>query len=205
MKKFITVLTLFLTTLFSNGQTQFDYLGGMPVNANITGCFYIDLNTGNTGLGLNDVKLVHGNGEIYFDALYADSILTPSVLVIDSIPFWEDCFDFNYYQYQRVWIVKGSDNIGLGNHVLPFEYSGLRHYLVVNLITPDSLVIRGWAFNLDKDDFTCFDLNTLSVKDYSLNSQEYKEYNELGQVINEYYSGFVIRVYSNGETIKTYK
>lgn len=205
MKRLTMVLTLILTAFISNCQTQFDYIGGIPIDANSTGCFYIDLNTGNTGLGDNDVKIVHGGGEIYFDALYSDSVLIPSVLVIDSVPFWEDCFDFNYFQYERAWIVKGLDNIGLGNHVLPFEHSGLRHYLVVNLVSPDSLIIRGWVFNMYKDDFMCFDLNTLSVKEYSLNSQEYKDYDNLGRLVNEYYSGLIIRMYSDGSSIKTIK
>lgn len=44
MKTMITVLVLFLTTLAVNAQTQFDYLGGMPVNSNVEGCFFMDLN-----------------------------------------------------------------------------------------------------------------------------------------------------------------
>lgn len=203
MKNFITVLTLFLTALFSNAQTQFDYLGAMPVNANITGCFFMDLNTFNTNTGENDVKLAHGNGSIYFASIYSDSAFMPS----NNDGFWLDCSGEMSFNSERAYIIKDGITLTKGSHVLPFTHSNKIHYLVIEVISNELILIRGWVFNIDPDEFECYELTDLELglQEHSIYSQKYTDYNEIGQPINEYYSGFVIRVYSNGQIIKTYK
>jgi hypothetical protein len=166
MKTMIMVLALFLTALTVNAQTQFDYLGGMPINSNITGCFYIDLNTGNTNVGINDVKFVHGNGEIYFEGIYADSAkmtgTTPTIRLGKSM--WNDCNPpTNVFDKSRVYVMTTLSRLSEGSHVLPFKYNDLCNYIVLR-VEGSMIYIRGWKFNIDPQLYECYRLSERMVR-----------------------------------------
>lgn len=157
MKKLLLILTVLLS-IYCSSQTQFDYLGGLPVDANSTGCFYIDLNTGNTGLGINDVKFVHGSGEIYFDAVAGDSLRLPPIpnRNINGKKLWQECSDSNYFTVNKVYVISSTNSISYGNHVLPFKYNNLYNYIVVNVDHGGIMKIRGWVFNIPEELFECY-------------------------------------------------
>lgn len=159
MKKII-LLTSFLCSFLSNAQLQFDYLGGMPVNSNVNGCFYIDLNTDNTNTGENDVKFVHGNGEIYFEGIYADSARMPatSPRAINGKFMWQDCSETNsVYNKSRVYVISDVQSLSQGSHVLYFTYRSMYNYIVLR-VDGSMIHIRGWRFNLQPEIFECFEL-----------------------------------------------
>ena len=160
MRNLLLVSTLFLSIL-SFGQTQFDFIGGLPVSANTTGCFYIDLNTFGENTGVNDVKFVHGNGEIYFDAVAGDSLRLPAKFqyVFNGMKFeWADCdVSANLFNKNRVYLMHGQNSIPLGTHVLPFKYNNLYNYIVLN-VEDGAIKIMGWVFNIPHEEFDCYNI-----------------------------------------------
>lgn len=161
MKKII-LISMLLCSFLSTAQLQFDYLGGMPVNANVDGCFYIDLNTDNTNTGENDVKFVHGNGEIYFEGIYADSARMPatSPRAVNGKFMWADCHETeNVYNRSRVYIISDVYHLPIGSHVLYFRYRGMYNFIVVRVDDSENISIRGWRFNMQPDIFECFELH----------------------------------------------
>ncbi len=158
MKKIIFLLSI-TSTLFSKAQTQFDYMGGIEVWANMTGCFYIDLNTGNTNTGENDIKFVHGNGEIYFDAVAGDSLRLPTLVppALVGRKLWADCNVYqNNFNLNRVYILSANRNLSIGSHVLPFKYNDLYNYIVINVEDNMHISIRGWVFNIPQELYECY-------------------------------------------------
>lgn len=144
----------------AKAQTQFDYLGGLGISSNVTGCFYIDLNTNNTNLGINDVVLVHGSGEIYFDDVIGDSMRAPfkSMKYTSSKRIWADCDEAtNNFTEGRIYIIRDLQSVTPGSHVLPFKYNDLYNYLVLR-VTTDSVYVRGWVFNITHENWECYNL-----------------------------------------------
>ena len=164
LKLLSVVVLLSISFLQTTAQTQFDYLGGLGMSANGTGCFFIDLNTGNTNLGINDVKFVHTGGEIYFDAVAGDSLRLPYRTTRLGYKLWQDCGTTNAFTENRVYVIKGIQNIGVGSHVLPFKYNNLYNYIVLR-VTPDSVYIRGWVFNIPENLYECYQLTSLQGDD----------------------------------------
>jgi|GEM_PF-5358576 len=159
MKK-VLLFALLLSTL-SFSQTQFDYLGGLGMSANGTGCFFIDLNTGNTGLGINDVKFIHEGGEIYFCAVAGDSMRLPAKAGKAWYPnkLWLECDILNnqFTENKAHIITTGVQRLSNGSHVLPFKYNDLYNYIVLR-VSGDSVYIRGWQFNIPEEVYECFSL-----------------------------------------------
>lgn len=153
----------FLLAFSANSQTQFDYLGGLELNPNSTGCFYIDLNTGNTNTGENDVKFVHGNGEIYFDAVYGDSLIMPAPQrSLNGKRIWNECNkSTNVYLYSKAYILTDFNRLSEGSHVLPFKWGNLYNYIVLK-VENGRFFIRGWVFNIPEPLFECYQLTTFT-------------------------------------------
>lgn len=142
----------------AKAQTQFDYLGGLGISANVTGCFYIDLNTYGTNTGVNDVVITYGNGEIYFDDVVGDSMKAPGITTFLRKNFWQDCnISTNAFNLGHVYIKTSSQSLSIGSHVLPFKYNNLYNYLVLR-VTTDSVYVRGWVFNIAPENWECYNL-----------------------------------------------
>lgn len=194
----------------ARAQTQFDYFGGIGISANSTGCLYIDVDTYISPLGINDVVLVHGNGEIYFDDVIGDSMRAParSMKYTNNKKLWADCnVSTNNFSEERVYILRDLQNVTPGSHVLPFKYKDFYNYLVLR-VTTDSVIVRGWVFHIVPEDWECYDLEAQRSIEQPIKKDEeftFKDYDNMGFEVDEYYRGLIIRRYSNGKSEHIYR
>ncbi len=206
MKSILLLFTLIYLSGFS--QLQWDYLGGFPVemDSQIDACIYLDFEQN----GSNEVKIVHGiNGGCYFTTDTDIPIYAPTHNINSKTEFWSDCdiSDTSCWVSDTAYIRKNGEQLSVGSHVLPFKYGDKFGYFVLKLDAgSDTLKIRGYVFQIDPKDFECYQLpSTAGIKELNLNSGKFKDYNMIGQEVNEYHSGLTIRVFESGHSTKVYK
>lgn len=199
-----------LTT--TTAQTQYDYLpgGGMPIvmNSVVESCFFFNFDGDPTGT--NEIKIVHGlNAGCYLASATGIPIYAPTNNV-NGVDLWSDCNHNNFFNWysDTAWISKGSTRLSSGSHVLPFMYDGKIGYFVLKLTTgSDTLRVRGNKFSITKRDFECYQLippvNPIRNQDEA--PKKYEDLNNLGQPVDEFYSGLVFRKYEDGSTKKIYR
>lgn len=203
MKKLLTVLTLALTAFGSYSQLQWDYLGGIPIEMNspIASCFYFNFDS--DLLGSNEIKIVHGkNSGCYITSTTSTPVYMPTNRV-SGVDMWSDCNNNNFFNWNSdtAYISKGNARLAKGNHVLPFKYNEKIGYFVIKITEgSDTLKVRGYKFNINPRDFECYKLiePRSSVRNVSSQTMLFKEFNHMGQPVDEFYSGLVIRVYEDG-------
>lgn len=204
MKTIITLLLATTLAITASAQTQFDYLGGLPIYSNVEGCFFIDLNTDSSGVGENDLKIVHTDSTIYFESVDSELAYMPSYESESKKDLWSDCSTGQSYNSNRAYIINKTETIGLGTHILPFTHSGYHHYIVINVVSITEIRIRGWVFNITSDNFDC--TGVLSIdENKATESMNFTDYNTIGQRVDEYFTGVIIRVYDNGTSKRIIK
>ena len=212
MKKQILILALSLLSVTAvKSQTQFDYIGGITIvmNSTVDACFFFNFDGDPTGT--NELKIVHGlNAGCYLASATGTPIYAPTHNV-NGVDLWSDCDHNTFFNWpsDTALIMKGSTRLTQGSHVLPFKYNDKIGYFVLKLTTgSDTLKVRGYKFNIAPRDFECYQLippinpvrNTNQIDPRSFN-----DFNNLGQPIDEYYTGLVIRVYEDGRIERTYR
>lgn len=204
MNKLFSLSILCFLSTFSISQTQWDYLGGLPVNmkSEVDACLLLDFEQN----GSNEIKIVHGeNAGCYFTSNTDIHIYAPT----DDKGFWSDCNNSNLtgWTSDTAWIQKNGVRLSEGSHVLPFLYEDKYGFLVLKLTSgSDTLKVRGYMFLIDPNEFECYNLaQQLGLTEDNLISEEFEDYNLLGQKVDEYHSGLTIRLYQSGYTIKIYK
>lgn len=209
---FIAALSVCSLTTTSTAQTQYDYLpgGGMPIvmNSAVEACFFFNFDGDPTGI--NELKIVHGlNAGCYLASATGIPIYAPTNNV-NGVDLWTDCTDneFSSWDSDTAWISIDTNRLINGSHVLPFMYNNEVGFFVLK-IDPgsDTLIVRGYVFGIDPKDFACYNLeSTAGIEEHTNKfTGTFTDFNLMGQLVDEYYTGLTIRVFENGSTRKIYR
>lgn len=210
--KIINFLVAMLLTTASFSQTQFDYLpdGGMPIvmNSAVEACFFFNFDGDPTGT--NELKIVHGlNAGCYLASATGIPIYAPTQNV-NGVKFWSDCEGSfsRRWNSDTAWIQKNGTALTPGSHVLPFTYDNKFGFFVLKLSAgSDTLIVRGHQFNILPEYFECYNLeSTAGIEEHTNKfTGRFTDFNLMGQLVDEYYTGLTIRVFENGSTKKIYR
>lgn len=148
-----TLLFLFLS-YGAVAQTQYDYLGGLPltISNNTTVCSFFDFE----GNGENDIKFVFGGGV----NCYIEGVSSTALFPTYKSGLWMDCRfstpqDFNK---TKAYLSVNGVTPAIGSHCFPFIFNGQYGYFVINVIDSNTIKIRGYVFG--NGSLQCFDINT---------------------------------------------
>lgn len=207
MKKLFALSILCFLSTFVSSQTQWDYLGGYPIEMNsaIDACVYFDFESN----GSNEIKIVHGINAGCYITTNTDIPVYMPTHVVQGVNFWSDCNiqDTSKWHSDTAYIHKNGIQLDYGSHVLPFKYENKFGYFVLKLDpASDTLKVRGYVFQINPENFECYELSpTLGIEELDLKSGKFEDYNLIGQKVDEYHSGLTIRVFESGYSIKIYK
>lgn len=172
MKNFL-FFSFLITTLVCESQTQWDYLGGLPIemNSTLASCMYFDFEQN----GSNEVKIVHGiDVGCYFTSCTNVQAYTPThAKTEDKAPFWSDCTaDLSGWTSDTAYISKNESRLDNGSHVLPFKYGNKYGFFVLKLDAGSEILkVRGYVFLINPKNFNCY----VIPESRSRNVETYKE------------------------------